>query len=145
MSDGVVSIRPPRKRDAARLLAGRDEEWRRWLGPGDDDPRPTACIVVTDDVVGWVDYETNHDWLEPGEVSIGYNVFAPHRGHGYAWRGVELLLRYLAECTSFHTATLSIDAENNRSLAVATRTGFRSSEPHSNQLYFKRPVRSETR
>jgi len=49
-------------------------------------------------------------------------------------------IRYLAECTSLDTATLSIDSENARSLAVARRTGFRISEPHSAQLYFKRPV-----
>jgi RimJ/RimL family protein N-acetyltransferase len=142
-SDGVVTIRPSGAGDRERLIAGRDQEWHQWLGPGDDDPRPTACIVVDGEVVGWVDYETDHEWLERGEVSMGYNVFAPYRGNGYASRAVELLIRYLAERTSFHTATLSIDAANAASLAVAKRTGFRTSEPHSEQLYFKRPVRQQ--
>jgi RimJ/RimL family protein N-acetyltransferase len=141
MNDGVVTIRPPEPGDSAKLIAGRDEEWRRWLGPGDDDPGPTACIVVDGEVVGWVDFDPAAAHLQPGEVNLGYNVFAAHRGNGYASRAVELLLRYLDACTPFRTASLSIDAENTASLAVAARTGFvRSGDPHSHRLDFKRPV-----
>jgi RimJ/RimL family protein N-acetyltransferase len=150
MTDGVVTIRPFEEGDQARLIAERDDESHRWLGPngpgGNDDPRPTACIIVGGEMVGWVDYETDRDWLKPGEVNVGYSVFAPHRGNGYATRAVELLIRYLAECTSFHTASLSIHSENARSLAVAARSGFVvSSEPNAEVLDFKRPVRPETR
>jgi RimJ/RimL family protein N-acetyltransferase len=145
MTDGVITIRAPESGDAARLVAGRDEEWRRWLGPGDDEPRPTACIVVAGEVVGWVDYETDQEYLHPGEVNVGYNVFAPHRRNGYASRAVELLIAYLATCTSFHTATLLIDADNRASAGVAARTGFvaQGTAPRDHNLYFKRPVRME--
>ena len=146
MTDGVVTIRPREGGDSARLVAGRDEEWRHWLGPGTDDPRPTACIVVAGEVVGWVDYDTDRDWLAPGEVNMGYHVFALHRGNGYASRAVTLIIRYLDECTSFHTATLSIDCGNAPSLAVAARTGFvLSGDPRAKSLDFKRPVRDEDR
>jgi RimJ/RimL family protein N-acetyltransferase len=102
-----------------------------------------ACIVVKDEVVGWVDYATA-DRLLPGEVNVGYNVFAPYRGNGYASRAVELLVRYLDECTSFHTATLSIDFDNAPSLAVAARTGFtESGDPAQKSRDFKRAVRPE--
>jgi RimJ/RimL family protein N-acetyltransferase len=146
MTDGVVTIRPPEAGDSGRFIAGRDEEWRRWLGPGDDDPRPTACIVVAGEVVGWVDFDPNHERVQSGEVNVGYNVFAPHRGNGYASRAVELLIRYLDECTAFHTATLSIDSGNTGSLAVAARTGFvLSGDPQAKCAEFRRLVRPEAR
>ena len=145
MTDGVITIRSPEEADVARLIAGRDEEWRRWLGPGDDDPRPTACITVAGEVVGWVDYETDQDYLRAGEVNIGYNVFVPHRGHGYAARAMALLIKHLARCTSFDTATLLIDLDNSASLGVAARTGFvvQDAVPRDHNLYFKRTIRVE--
>ncbi len=145
ITDGVVTIRAPQPGDAARLIAGRDDEWRRWLGPGDDEPRPSACIIVGGEVVGWVDYETDQDYLDPGEVNVGYNVFAPQRGKGYAARAVDLLMIYLARCTSFDSATLLIDRDNIKSLGVAYRTGFvvQARAPRDHNLYFKRPVRME--
>jgi RimJ/RimL family protein N-acetyltransferase len=143
LSDGVVTIRPLEEGDAARLIAGRDEEWRRWLGPGSDDPRPTACIVVAGEVVGWVDYDTDGEWLRAGEVNIGYNVLAPHRGNGYASRAVELLIRYLDASTAFRTATLRIDPGNRASLAVAARTGFIPRGNVDGSRYFQRSVHDE--
>jgi RimJ/RimL family protein N-acetyltransferase len=142
MTDGVVTIRPLAEGDAARLIAGRDDEWRRWLGPGSDDPQPAACIIVRGEVVGWVDYDADHAWLEAGEVNLGYNVFAPYRGNGYASRAIELILRYLDECTAVDTATLSIHPDNTPSLRVAARTGFVPSATNRESCYFKRPVRA---
>jgi len=142
LTDGVITVRPPIVGDTARLIAGRDEEWRRWLGPGSDDPWPTACIVVAGEVVGWIDYDTEHEWLQPGEVNIGYSIFAPHRGNGYASRAVRLLLRHLSDVTTTHTATLLIDSGNAPSLVVAQRTGFVQVGEVNGSRYFKRSVHS---
>lgn len=124
LSDGPVTIRPSGPDDAAVLVAGRDEAFHRFLGPGDPSPSPVACIVVDGEVVGWVDHDHDRSWLAPHEVNVGYHVFAEHRGHGYATRAVRLLLEHLALDTDWRTATLLIDAANERSLALAARAGF---------------------
>jgi RimJ/RimL family protein N-acetyltransferase len=139
-SDGLVTIRPPEPGDAEVLVAGRDEVSRRFLGPGDEQPRPTACIVVGGQVVGWVDHDVGRSWLRPGEVNVGYHVAAPHRGNGYATRAVQLLLHHLAVDTDHRVATLLISAENERSLALASRARFVPVGDLDGHPYFKRAV-----
>jgi len=139
-SDGLVTIRSPAPGDAALLVAGRDEVSRRFLGPGDDVPRPTGCIVVGGEVVGWVDFDVDRSWLGAGEVNVGYNVFASRRGKGYATRAVQLLLHHLAVATDHHTATLLISAENERSLALSSRLRFAACGELDGNPYSKRPV-----
>ena len=124
LSDGVITLRPPAAGDGEILIAGRDAEWERWLAPGSEHPEPTACIIVADTIVGWVDADASLDWLAPGEVNIGYNVFAPFRGKGYATRAVLLLMERLRAEGVHSTAVLKIAPENEASVAVAMRTGF---------------------
>ena len=125
-TDGVVTLRAPAPGDVELLLAGRDEEFFKWFGPGATGPRPVACVWVADELVGWVDYDVDadHDWLGPGEVNVGYYLFPEARGKGYASRAVELLLEHLRRDTPHTVATLLIHPENVRSLALARRLRF---------------------
>lgn len=118
-----MTLRPPAAGDEQILIAGRDAEWERWLGPGSEHPRPTAVIEVDGRIVGWVDYDPGPAWLGPGEVNVGYNVFAPHRRQGYASRAVRLLIEVLRDHTDYDRAYLLIDAENRGSLGVARALG----------------------
>lgn len=140
LSDGVVTIRPPTPADVPLLVAGRDEEFRRFLGEGAPNPDPVACIVAGGAVVGWVDYDHDRAWLGPGEVNVGYNLFAAHRGRGYATRAVRLLLRHLAEDTACRVATLRIHPGNERSLGLARRAGFEPAGDIDGETFWKRPV-----
>jgi RimJ/RimL family protein N-acetyltransferase len=140
--DGPVRICAPGPGDARVLVAGRDEEFYRWLGPGDAEPRPAACIHAGGRIVGWVDYDRDpeHDWLAPGEVNIGYYVFPADRGHGYATRAVRLLLRHLAVRTDYTVASLLIDPGNARSLALAARIAGAVEAAHPRGRYFRVPL-----
>lgn len=139
-TDGVATIRPPQRGDSALLVAGRDGEFRRFLGPGSDEPDPVACITVDGDVVGWVDHDAERSWLQPGEVNVGYNVFASHRGRGIATRAVQLLMHHLAVTAQCCTATLLIAPDNVRSQALAERTRFVRQADLDGNPYYKRTI-----
>jgi RimJ/RimL family protein N-acetyltransferase len=139
-TDGVVTLKAPKGNDARVLLEGRDAEFRRWLGPGADVPEPVACVWVGDQLVGWVDYDLDQPWLGPGEVNVGYSLFPAARRKGYASRAVELLLGHLRRDTEYTVATLLIDPENVRSLALARRLGFVEKEEIDGQLFFVRDL-----
>ena len=135
-----MTIRPSTPDDVPVLVAGRDEVFHRFLGDGDPAPHPVACIVVDDEVVGWVDYDVEHDWLKQGEVNVGYYLFPTARGEGYASRAVELLLVHLDRETEHTAATLLIDRENERSLRLANRLGFEPRGEVQGELFFVREL-----
>ena len=78
-TDGLVLLRSPEPGDA-----GVDRGTRPSIVGSDraEEPEPSACIVVNGEIVGWVDYDTDRDWLRAGQVNVGYNVFAQHRNMG---------------------------------------------------------------
>ena len=142
-TDGVVTLRAPAPGDVELLLAGRDEEFFRWFGAGATGPRPAACVWVDDALVGWVDYDldSDHDWLKPGQVNVGYYLFPTARRKGYASRAVELLLEHLGRDTPHTVATLLIHPENSRSLALARRLGFAQEGEVDGEPFFTRELR----
>jgi RimJ/RimL family protein N-acetyltransferase len=140
-TDGVVTLRAPGPGDAELLVAGRDDEFFKWLGPGTQVPAPVACVWVDDQLVGWVDYDVEHDWLGPGEVNVGYFLFSTARGKGYASRAVDLLIEHLQRDTEHTVATLVIHRENVRSLALARRLGFVHEGEVEGEPFFTRDVR----
>jgi RimJ/RimL family protein N-acetyltransferase len=139
-TDGVVTLKAPRPGDARLLVEGRDDEFFRWLGPGAEVPRPVACVWVGDELVGWVDYDLDHDWLQSGQVNVGYYLFPAARRKGYASRAVELLLLHLTRDTQHTVASLLIDPENVRSLALARRLGFTQAGEVNGELFFTRGI-----
>jgi RimJ/RimL family protein N-acetyltransferase len=139
-TDGVVTIEPPRRGDARLLAEGRDEEFFRWFGPGAENPDPVACVRVDDELVGWVDYDGRRDWLQPGEVNVGYYLFPSARGKGFALRAVELLLLHLSRDTHHTVATLLIHPENEQSLRLARRLGFVERGEVEGERFFARRV-----
>ena len=99
-------------------MANRDDEHRRWLGEGTEDPRPTYVIEVDGDAVGWFDVDPASAHVGDGEANVGWFVFPEHRGHGYAaeavrqHRGDEVLVAI-------------IEVGNHASLRTASAAGFR--------------------
>ena len=140
LTDGVVTLRLPRPGDAQLLVEGRDDEFFRWLGPGAEIPNPVACVWAGDELVGWVDYDVERDWLKPGEVNVGYYLSPAARGKGYASRAVELLLLHLGDETEHNVATLLIHPENERSLRLARRLRFVARGEVEGELFFARSV-----
>ena len=122
------------------LVEGRDDEFFRWLGPGAEIPSPAACVWVSDQLVGWVDYDVERDWRKPGEVNGGHDLFPEARQKGYASRAVELLLLHLGDETEHNVATLLIHPENERSLRLARRLGFVARGEVEGELFFAREV-----
>jgi hypothetical protein len=69
-TDGVVTpLRAPQRGDAQLLVEGRDGEFFKWLGPGSEAPAPVSCVWVDDQLVGWVDYDLEHDWVRGSRSS----------------------------------------------------------------------------
>jgi len=141
-TDSVVTLRPSKPSDAPLIIAGRDAEFRRFIGEGSAVPSPEFCIVVEGSVVGWVDHDRDDDrwWLAPEEVNIGYHVFPAYRGRGFATCAVGLMLAHLRDDTDYGVATLLIHPNNVPSLLVAERNGFERAADVEGRTFWRRRV-----
>ncbi len=84
--------------------------------------RATQVLLAGDVIAGWVDYDTDRDWLGAGEVYVRYDVL-PLEGD-IALRALKLVLHHLATRTAFSAATLKVPAGDTDSAAVAAAAGF---------------------
>jgi len=138
LTEGNLTLRPFEAVDRDVLIAGRDEEFDRFLADASPEPAPFACIWVDDVIVGWVDYDQDdRHWLEGDEANLGYNVFPEHRGEGHATRALRLLCFYLAALDPPLRPTLLIDPDNAPSLAVARSAGFAQVGEVDGELFFR--------
>jgi RimJ/RimL family protein N-acetyltransferase len=139
LSDGVVTLRPPDERDLDAIDQGiRDPDVVRWVGgPEGSAPEilalnrrrwtagsPTFAICEVDD--GCV----GHVWINLGATnaatgSVGYWLLPASRGRGLATRAVRLLVSWASRAMGLVEIRLVTESANERSRAVAQRSGFR--------------------
>ena len=63
--------------------------------------------------------------LKAGDaLEVGYTIFAPHRGHGYATEAVRALIEWARVTHGIGRFLASISPGNEPSLAIARRLGF---------------------
>ena len=142
LTDGIVTLRGSTPSDVPALVAGRDDQGRRFLGADSEEPHPIFCIVAEGEVAGWVDYDrdADHSWLGIDEVNVGYELFPFFHGRGLATAALQLMVHHLAVRGEHRVASLLIDPANAPSLALATRAGFAASGEIGDQRYFRRVI-----
>ncbi|MEO1056450.1 MAG: GNAT family protein [Actinomycetota bacterium] len=147
LHDDELTVRPFVVGDRAAMIAGRDDEFRRFLPDASSDPQPMASICVSGTVVGWIDYDHDDDrhWLRADQVNMGYNVFPEHRGHRYASRALRLLTRFLLAHEPPLHPTLLIDPQNAPSMATASLAGFEDTGVVDGERFFVLPDSPPTR
>jgi RimJ/RimL family protein N-acetyltransferase len=79
---------------------------------------------ATNQLVGSVEVNLGLSILGPKHANVSYGVFSQWRGKGIAVRALDLILRYLKECTDTRRAILRIEVDNEASRSVAEKAGF---------------------
>jgi RimJ/RimL family protein N-acetyltransferase/8-oxo-dGTP pyrophosphatase MutT (NUDIX family) len=140
LTDGVVVLRPWRDEDIEPAVAGHDEEMARWFGfpavrPSYEQHRQAVqnWRKAYDEGRSRVGFVVEHDGEVVGSVevrdlgnrvgSLSWTLYAGHRGRGHATRAVRLLVDYAIDALGLRRVQAEVDADNHRSLRVATRAG----------------------
>ena len=139
LSDGVVTLRAPDERDLEAMDQGiHDPDVVRWFGQPEgsakeilalnrrrwSDGSPTFAVCEVDGrCVG-------HAWInvspqDPATGSVGYWLLPAARGRGLATRAVQLLVPWARQALGLDKIRLVTVSANERSQAVAKRSGFR--------------------
>jgi len=143
LTDGVITLRPPRADDAEALYREcQDPEIARWTGvptpyerhhadqylarcveeEAEGKTRAFVAVDAEDRVLASISVMELDKGLAYGE--IGYWVAKDARGKGVASRAVTLLRDWCARELGLELIELLIDAENLASQRVAESTGF---------------------
>jgi RimJ/RimL family protein N-acetyltransferase len=61
---------------------------------------------------------------DPSAVEIGYTIFEPHRGHGYATEAAQALLDWAHDEKGIEHFVASVAPTNDPSLAIVKKLGF---------------------
>ena len=97
--------------------------------------KPGFSFAITKDgerALGWINfYNASH-----GIAGLGYILTPAERGQGLVSEAVEAMLTYGFKTLKLHRVYLDIDPQNERSIAVAERAGFRR-EGHFLKAYFR--------
>src|SRR5260370_718545 len=87
ITDGVVTLRPPRDGDGAILIAGRDHPWRRGLGPGGRGPRPPASVRARHGLRGCGRFHPPRGWA--GRKRESWEAMTPVEQRAHALKGLQ--------------------------------------------------------
>jgi ribosomal-protein-alanine N-acetyltransferase len=61
---------------------------------------------------------------DPEAVELGYSIFEPHRGHGYAAEAAQALMDWASEEKGIQRFVASVSPDNAPSLAIVKKLGF---------------------
>jgi [ribosomal protein S5]-alanine N-acetyltransferase len=61
---------------------------------------------------------------DPEAVELGYTIFEPHRGHGYATEAAQALMDWAETEKGIHRFIASVAPTNDPSLAIVKKLGF---------------------
>jgi [ribosomal protein S5]-alanine N-acetyltransferase len=104
-----------------------DERFQTWC--------PHA-IVLGGQMIGHAGYHgppgvnSTHN---PEAVEFGYRIFAPYRGRGYATEAARLLMDQAEQRAGIQHFVLSVGPNNEPSLAVVRKLGFRQTGEHMDE------------
>ena len=127
-AEAGITIPPdwPDQHDARflRLRAGqmrRDPKRREWL---------VRAVTLRDPARSMIGHAGFHgppginNLRKPGALEVGYTIFEPHRGRGYATEAVRALLEWARAEYGVGHFLASVAPENAPSLAIVRRLGF---------------------
>jgi len=108
---------------------------RRWLGMLREDPErgPWLARAIVEpgrgEMIGHIGFHDRPgapdlDGIAPGGVEIGYSVFEPFRGRGYAKEAAGALMGWAHDRHGITRFVASVSPENAPSLAVIAALGF---------------------